>query len=197
MNKNFAEAYRRTIANEGLYSNDKTDRGGETWKGISRVSWPDWEGWPIVDDIKAQVPNVGLSRLEELVQLFYKANFYDVLNLDQLIEIEIICELFDTAVNQGVNIATICFQSALNLLNDGGNYYPDINIDGNIGAKTIAAFYAYMKTSSLPGRSIQRNVKTLLICLNGLQFERYKHICEANPSQEKFFYGWINRCTNQ
>ena len=33
--------------------------------------------------------------------------------------------------------------------------------------------------------------KTLLKVLNILQGNRYIEICERNPSQEQFFFGWI------
>ena len=38
----------------------------------------------------------------------------------------------------------------------------------------------------------------LLTVLNGLQAARYVELTEANPTQQKFFFGWINqRVANQ
>lgn len=200
-NTNFIAAYAATMSHEGQYSNNIKDLGGETWKGIARKMWPNWLGWMIVDQAKkmtsttAQLNKVlnADSRLELEVKSFYEANFFNALKLDQVAEPEIACEIFDTAVNQGAATAGKYFQQALNLLNDNGRHYPDIEVDGKPGRNTIEAYQAYMKTSSLPGRSQSRNIKTLLTCLNGQQFEKYKSICTANPSQETFFYGWMNR----
>ena len=200
-NSNFIAAYTATMSHEGQYSNNPNDKGGETWKGIARNIWPKWAGWLIIDQAKkvtsttAQL-NKALnadSRLESEVKSFYEANFFNALKLDQVAETGITCELFDTAVNQGTGTAGRYFQQALNLLNDNGKHYPDLLVDGKPGAMTVKAYQAYLKTAGLPGRSEARNIKTLLICLNGLQFEKYKDICTANPSQETFFYGWMNR----
>ena len=72
----FEKALLKTSAHEGGYVNDPTDRGGETYRGISRKFYPDWPGWEVVDDALAQgreVPNMDL-----LVQRFYKKNYWDV-----------------------------------------------------------------------------------------------------------------------
>lgn len=200
-NTNFIAAYAATMSHEGQYSNNIYDSGGETWKGIARKMWPNWSGWMIIDQAKKTTSTTAQlnkalnadSRLELEVKSFYEANFFNALKLDQVAETEIVCEIFDTAVNQGAATAGKYFQQALNLLNDNGKYYPDLLVDGSPGAMTIKAYQAYMKTASLPGRSEARNIKTLLICLNGLQFEKYKDICTANLIQETFFYGWMNR----
>lgn len=198
---NFLAAYTATMSHEGQYSNNIKDAGGETWKGITRNIWPNWDGWMIIDQAKKTTSNTAQlnrvlnsdHRLEEKVESFYEANFFNALKLDQIEETEIVCELFDTAVNQGTGAAGKYFQQALNLLNDNGHHYPDITVDGKPGVATIKAYQAYIKTAGMPGRSVVRNVKTLLVVLNGLQFEKYKDICTANPSQETFFYGWMNR----
>jgi hypothetical protein len=38
-----------TLGYEGEWVNDPDDRGGETYRGISRVHWPKWAGWAIID----------------------------------------------------------------------------------------------------------------------------------------------------
>lgn len=198
---NFAIAFYWTLELEGVYSNAPSDFGGETCKGISRKKWPDWDGWKIVDRIKKTTDGstAGISQalnestqLSALVKEFYKRNFYDVLKLDQIDNGDIVCELFDTAVNQGTRTAGMYFQEALNLLNDNGRFYPDLTVDGIPGAKTISAYRAFMNTDKLPGRSEIRNTMTLLVALNGLQFEKYREIVKKNPGQETFFYGWLS-----
>lgn len=196
----FKAAYQKTMSHEGLYSNDHRDLGGETWRGIARKKQPDWEGWQVVDAVKCNVAardlNFRLNRdeeLEEMVQAFYKAEFWNKMLLDQIKEQELANELFDSAVNQGTITVSKHFQQALNLLNNNQKHYSDIVADGHIGTATLKAYAAYMLTAQFPGRSVERNTKTMLKVVNGLQFSRYVEICENNPAQEVYFYGWINR----
>ncbi len=187
------------MGHEGFYANNPDDPGGETWKGIARNKWPAWGGWAVIDRVKIANPRnlqaalAQSQELETLVQAFYEAHFFRALNLDRIEQAEIACELFDTAVNQGAETAGRYFQQALNLLNDNGRHYADLRVDGKPGELTLQAYKAYLNTAGLPGRSLERNVKTLLKVLNGLQFETYKNICAANARQEVFFYGWMNR----
>lgn len=196
----FKLAYDKTLANEGQYSNDPRDRGGETWKGIARKMHPEWEGWSIIDETKLNVNAnqiaFALSKDDELdllVQDFYKVEFWNKLLLDQIKDQDITNELFDTAVNQGTVIAVKQLQEALNLLNNNQKHYSDIAEDGKIGEGTLKAYRSYMLTANFPGRSTDRNVRTLLKLMNGLQAARYAEICEENPDQEVWFYGWVNR----
>ena len=196
----FNISYNKSMSHEGQYSNDPRDLGGETWKGISRRNFPDWEGWTIVDAIKLNVQASALSKtmnaddeLEELVLKFYQSEFWDKLRLSEINEQLIADELFDTAINQGKPTAVKQFQTALNLLNNNEKHYSDIVNDGKIGDNTMKAYRAYMLTSNFPGRSIERNTSVILKVMNGLQFARYAEIATDNPNQEIYFYGWINR----
>jgi lysozyme family protein len=193
-------AFDKLIGFEGLYSNDPNDRGGETWKGISRNNFPKWEGWTIIDRIKAQTDKTQLSKvlsgdsdLKKCVYQFYYQVFWLALNLDKIPVYAIAEEIFDTAVNQGLKTAARYFQQALNLLNNNQKIYSNILDDGDLGDKTLRAYDAYMLTANYPGRSQERTVKTLLKVMNGLQFERYADICRNSENQEVFFYGWMNR----
>jgi len=195
----FKPAYDYTIGVEGGYSFDPNDRGGETYKGISRRNFAEWEGWPLIDAHKKEVTGKELEKrldcdtgLQGLVERFYLTEFWNKLRLDELSQ-AIAAEVFDTAVNQGAYTAARYLQQALNLLNNNGRLYQDIADDGSIGNLTIEAFKAYMLTDRLPGRSAERNTQTLLKVMNGLQLCRYVEICRANPIQETFLYGWLNR----
>ena len=196
----FKLAYDKTLGHEGGYSFDPNDRGGETYKGISRANFPNWEGWRIIDLVKANVNRNELDKvlaadenLQAFVLDFYRINFWLALKLEKIAEQEIAEELFDTAVNQGLKTAAKYFQQALNLLNNNQKHYSNISEDGNIGDGTIKAYKAYMLTSRFPGRSEDRNIRMLLKVMNGLQFERYADICRATECQEIYLYGWVNR----
>src|SRR6478736_3168268 len=63
---NFQKAYSHLIENEGGWNNDPTDKGKETYMGISRKHNPDWFGWQYVDEVK------GKKRYDNIP----KANFW-------------------------------------------------------------------------------------------------------------------------
>lgn len=181
----FDTGYRLTLAHEGRYVNDPTDRGGETWKGIARKFWGKWEGWVIIDQAKEQenFPTIlnELNTLDNFVKQFYKKEFWNKLSLDQIKDQDIANEMFDTAVNQGTKTAAKYLQEALNLLNRNERDYQDIAVDGAVGPVTLGIANNHKRPYNI--------LKTL----NGLQFMRYYNIAKKNPSQEKFFNGWLNR----
>lgn len=197
---NFFISYGKAMSHEGSYSNDPRDGGGETWKGITRRFYPEWEGWEIIDREKVISPihelNANLNNndlLEDLVLRFYESEYWEQLLLSRIREQDIADEVFDTAVNQGLGTSGKYFQKALNLLNNNQKYYSDLVVDGQIGNKTIKAYRAYMLTANFRSRSTQRNINTLLKAVNFFQTKRYIDICEKNPGQEVYFYGWLNR----
>lgn len=52
---NFKIALDKVLSREGGYINDPDDKGGETYKGISRKYNPDWKGWRIIDNTKKNI----------------------------------------------------------------------------------------------------------------------------------------------
>lgn len=202
---NFKQAFKKTAAHEGVYSNNRRDRGGETVFGIARKRWPHWVGWQVVDQLRPHEDKLSLTeelafvnrlktneQLYTLAEGFYKVNFWNELYLDGVKSQAIAEELYDTAVNQGTEQAAKYLQQSLNYLNDNQRIFSDLKIDGLTGPKTLKALESYWSTSLWPSRSQSAVEKTLLKCLDGLQFERYKDIVENDPTQETFFYGWIN-----
>jgi lysozyme family protein len=170
---NFKLAHDITQGLEGGKSNHKADRGGYTYRGISRRNWPNWRGWSYVDQ--------GLEVPDELVDEFYKANFWDRISLGSINNQKIANELYDTGVNASPKMAVTFLQKALNLLNQEGGLYPDISVDGILGTKTLHL------TNEHPYPD------ALLKLLNGLQLAYYIAICEKDPTQEVFLRGWLKR----
>ena len=63
-----------TLRWEGYYANDAQDRGGETYRGISRMHCPEWGGWMVLDTIadkKTGITKALNDALYESVALFY------------------------------------------------------------------------------------------------------------------------------
>lgn len=119
----FKKAWAKTSKNEGGYVNNSADRGKETYRGITIVSNPRWEGWEIVhkticelgiadtlnatrearkriDDALAKNPI-----MDDLVSALYKKNYWDPLKLDDEPDQLIAEQVFDTAVNMGAATA--------------------------------------------------------------------------------------------
>ena len=195
----FDIAYKLTAALEGGWANHPLDRGGETYCGIARKFWPNWDGWKIIDqlkepgdsvaDINETLSNNALLPFE--VKTFYMLHFWKPLGLFQdYISQGVANELYDTAVNQGVATAGMYLQKAINLLNQNGLLYKDLKEDGNVGPATLAAYQAiFLHYRSKYG--ILAVERVVVKALDGLQYERYKEICERDNSQEVFFFGWV------
>jgi lysozyme family protein len=172
----FSQELPKILALEGGYANVIGDRGGETYKGISRVNFPNWPGWIIVDKNKPLKYNqvIKNSILDAQVNGFYKKYFWDSLNIDQL-PAPVQGILFDFAINSGNVTAAKAFQKVLRDTTGA-----KIVIDGVIGKGTINA-------------ANKANQKNLFDNLKNYRLNFYKAIVNKNPTQEKFYDGWINR----
>lgn len=188
----FEKAFKYTIQFEGGYVNDPNDYGGETIGGISRVYWPRWSGWAVVDAAKTQ-PNFPKSLytnegLRQSVRDFYRTNFWNKVkgdDLDKRSE-EVAAEAFDAAVNMGTSRAGRFIQVSLNIFNRNGASYSEIAEDGQIGPGTLLAYNSFMDKDNenlmIKGQLIQRGAF-------------YGSRAKEDSSQERFIRGWLNRLT--
>lgn len=99
----FDTAFDRVLGNEGGYVNNLDDPGGETNWGISKRSYPDV-------DIK------GLTR--DGAKDIYKRDFWDRIHADTLSD-GIAFQVFDFAVNSGIETAVRKLQAAAGVADDG------------------------------------------------------------------------------
>ncbi|HQF43983.1 MAG TPA: glycosyl hydrolase 108 family protein [Ignavibacteriaceae bacterium] len=178
--------YNKVMIDEGGYVSDPDDPGGETYKGISRVNNPKWAGWQIIDSYKGRYDFPKClqadENLEELVKYLYKKKYYDPYIGDQ-IDDSIAEEMFDQAVNLGIERAIEHLQRSLNVLNRNQRDYSDIQVDGIFGQNTLKAL---LKCESVRGTKLLFNV------LNGYQVKRYIELMEKDAFKEKYI-GWFNR----
>ncbi len=186
----------KTLAHEGTYSNRKNDRGGETYKGISRRYHPKWPGWKIIDDAKHRIggidalkkgdvtPVLGAEAQEELeraVRSFYKEKFWRRIKGDALtmMDDDIAFQVFDATVNPTDRTSGAkMLQEALNQL----GY--KIAIDGVIGPVTLHTLsYALDEWGRENVREMFRKIRAL----------HYAREVKHNPHQALFIEGWIKR----
>jgi lysozyme family protein len=182
----FTDAFNKTMTYEGGYSDTKGDRGGETYKGITRKNFPDWDGWSIIDKHKPLNNNdiIHDAVLDLQVKDFYNKNFWTAYKLDQIDTMiaGLSEKLFDCIVNMGPSRPVKFLQSTINLLNKD---QADIAVDGGIGPGTIKALQDCVKNNP---------AKRILTVFAIYQGSFYKDLMEKDPSQRKFV-GWFDRVT--
>lgn len=179
----FSRALSRVLESEGTYSLDPDDPGGETYCGISRRNHPGWPGWAIIDGLRPRTPPRAIPGLQKAVEVFYREAFWAPLHCDELPE-PIAEELFEAAVNIGRQRPAEWLQVALNALNDRGRLWPDMTVDGQIGATTAAA----------AARAGDR-VGAVVRLQNIQQGAHYLALCRTNDRMEKYLRGWLTRVT--
>lgn len=119
---NFDQAFDRLMGNEGGYSNNPADPGGETNWGIAKRSYP----------------NVDIKNLtREQAKEIYLRDFWERGQMAQY-DPAIAFQVFDAAVNHGIETAVRLLQRAAGVAEDG-----------HIGAVTVAAVNAKSVTDML------------------------------------------------
>lgn len=164
------------IEREGGYSNRAEDAGGETCWGITKaVARANGYDGPMIAMPRSFAEAVYKG------EYIIKPGFHHVLALSETIGEEVI----DTGVNMGQGTAAKFLQRSLNVLNSCEEIYPDIVVDGIIGAGSLRALAAYLKARQDVGEVV------LLRALNCLQGARYIELAEKREHDEKNIYGWL------
>jgi lysozyme family protein len=169
----FEQAIQKTLVWEGGYANLTGDSGGETYRGISRRNWPNWNGWLIVDAAKSQS---GFPRsldsdqnLLGLVVQFYRTNFWQP-EYDQLSDSLVSDKIFDISVNVGkVHGHKIAQRAA------------GVNEDGVFGQGTVKAINSHPQDGSF------------LATLRYAAESYHRSIVSAHPEDARFLAGWLRR----
>ena len=120
---NYDSAILKVLKNEGGYVNDPADKGGETYKGISRKNWGSWGGWINIDGAKkrSNFPKSLYSNvlLNNLVIEFYKKHFWQPVGCDDIKDQDIADMLVDSAVLEGIRPAVKRAQKICGLTQTG------------------------------------------------------------------------------
>lgn len=146
----FTKAYKITvIGNEGGYNSGTGEK--ETYMGIVRGANPTWSGWATIDAIKNNTPGLNTSKINLLlsqnitlksnIEKFYKVNYWDTVNLDNVKDQQLADNLFDCSVNQGEGLARKFMQIACNYIVAALKVpIKALALDGKIGKLTLAVF---------------------------------------------------------
>lgn len=174
--------FRRALARldqlEGGYADRPNDRGGETYRGITRRWFPTWPGWPMVHAAKAQpgFPGnlAGDAELDDLVSGFYLSEFWTKLRAEDFANERLARALFVFGVNAGASTAARALQVAINGLGK------PLTGDGRIGPATVSAANSVAS-------------ERLLAAFKAEVERHYRQLAAADPTQAENLDGWLAR----
>ena len=127
MKQNFAEALQKVLAHEGGFSDHPLDPGGMTNLGVTRRVWEEWTGHPVT---ARQMTELTPAKVAPM----YRRKFWDKVCGDDLPSgVDMV--VFDAAVNSGPGRAAKWLQACVG-----------VEVDGDIGPKTLAAIKAFDAT---------------------------------------------------
>jgi len=174
----FLNAYEMIKSYEGGYANITNDIGEETYCGISRKFFKDWDGWYHIDEYKRTkgIPEwnhyfndiTEWYVIEFYVELWVKEGFFDLENQ------EVANYLFDFRIHSVIGVRIIQQQ-----LNEYG-YHFELNNQMN-----PAMVMALNKIDS----------KVFLKSIMEKRIDFYKQIADRDPSQQKFLPHWLKRAS--
>lgn len=151
-----------TLKNEGGYVDHPLDKGGPTKKGITIRTLSKYLGRKATrDDVK----NLNY----ETIKIIYKKYYWDVLNLDHVLDQGIATALFDMGVLCGTGTASRLCQDVLG-----------ITQSKKMDLQTFDALNETTDETFIPAFA-DRNIR------------RFEEIVAKNPDQRVFLKGWKNR----
>ena len=157
------------LSKEGGYSNDKDDKGGPTKHGITLATWRK-VGYDKNGDGVINEKDIKLLTEDDFHRVF-KRNYWDACKADQIKDQSVANLLVDFAYNSGVTRVSKFIQKIVG-----------VTVDGIIGSKTINAINNY-----------PRGQRQLFATLRQRRINYLNGIVIANPTQKKFYNGWMNR----
>lgn len=153
---------------EGGYSRHPSDRGGETYLGISRKAHPTWEGWAFLEQGDKAIAR---DKAEQL----YRTEYWEPIQGDKYDSQRLATIVYQCAVNVGVRRAIRWLQEVLLSHSKGW-----IAVDGIMGPKTLH------KLTQCDDFVVGEEFLDK-------QEEHYMAIAASDISQRVFLNGWRNR----
>lgn len=195
----FETAYAPLRGFEGGWCNDKGDAGGETYGGIARNFYSNWQGWAIIDAAKShtsfrQGQNAfsrhlaGIPGLTDLVTEWFRVEWWNRMGLEQFPQ-DVANEIFEQSVNLGRGGAGKYLQRMCNAMNfskfTGQRLFEDLKEDGAVGGKTLAALATILAKRT--------SVESIVHALNCMQGAHYVGLGAKNYDHRQFVDGWMSR----
>ena len=167
----FEPAYRIGRRREGGYSNVSTDKGEETYCGVSSKYHPEFPGFAIINQIKLQRQIkqnevIKDARLEAMLYAFYLENFWNKILGDKINSQSITSYIYDWSLTSGGALKQV-------------QRLVGVEPDGIFGEATIAA--------------INEKGGLLLPMLKDCRMRYYQHLVDNDSTQLANLKGWLNR----
>jgi lysozyme family protein len=165
------------VATEGGYVNDPNDRGGETNHGIT-VQVAREHGY---DGPMQALP-------VEKARDIYADKYINTPKFDRVLARSpaVGAKLVDAGVNAGPARAARWLQQSLNDLSRGGRDFAPVAVDGDIGARTIAAYSALEQR-----RGRVKACELTIKLLDGYQTAHYTALARGHANAS-FLVGWVD-----
>lgn len=171
---------------EAGYVDDPDDSGGITNHGITKTLADQYK-----TTLKTKFGWDGNMRnlTTEMAFFIYKTHFWDKMKLDEVMKRSVFLadRLFDLGINAGKTVAVKNLQRYLNVMNNRQTYWKDIDADGAMGPKSLAALDAYIAKRGATGKDY------LIDAMLDMQSTYYIELAERREKDEKFIYGWQAR----
>lgn len=167
----FQYAYRILLAHEGNYANHPDDKGGETYRGITKKYNIDWYGWRYVDRKRAkeqnqEIPQANFWAQDHYLTIWVREGF------DQIHDWRLAAYLFDYRVNAFTGPKEI-----RKILNEIGCCIPIYNkFDDELAACVNSAPNWLLKNR-----------------LEYYRAQHYKRLAYKDQTQRKFLSHWLKR----
>ncbi|HDC4418568.1 TPA: hypothetical protein O8L85_002355 [Enterobacter hormaechei] len=171
---------------EAGYVNDPDDSGAETNLGVTKALADQYK-----TTLKAKFGWNGNMRdlTYDMAFFIYKTHFWDKMKLDEVMKRSVFLadRLFDLGINAGKTVPVKNLQRYLNVMNNRQTYWKNIDADGAMGPKTLAALDAYIAKRGATGKDY------LIDAMLDMQSTYYIELAERREKDEKFIYGWQAR----
>lgn len=165
------------IAVEGGFVDHKDDPGGPTKDGITQAVARE-HGY--TGDMRALPRETSVSIYNE--KYIVKPGYSPFLEIAPAVAEELV----DTGVNTGPDRGSRWLQTALNALSQQGQAYPQVAVDGQVGAQTVNAYKALQAA-----RGKVQACQLVIKAMDAQQGAYYVAISTSNPKLQSFTAGWL------
>lgn len=196
-NADFQQGFAVSANNEGGYVNDPRDAGGETYRGIARKFNPTWAGWPLIDAYKAANGAPPAKYInpdwDKAAFAFYKTNFWDKVNLDQVNDQENANQIYDHTLS-GLPRAIAMVKDVLNQ-----QFGYNLGVGTTIDSATISALntvdpQAFHDAFKQARADFFTYSAAKLAPQDSVYFPLFKTFNpNPSPSNSVYLSGWLNR----
>lgn len=177
----------RVAGVEAGWVNNPNDKGGETNHGITKAVALENR-----DELQKRFGWDGnMKNLTQPMALWlYGLKYWDKMMLDAIYQISPSCadKMLDIGINSGTAAAVTILQKFLSALNVQATLYPDLELDGGMGTKTIGAL-----NTLIAKRGKKEVVQRLAMALMAYQVVNAIEISNGRAANETFTWGWLNR----